>query len=111
MRRRGDDGRYRAGEEKIVSYIVAIHTISDPERFWSSSAEATPSLPPEVSLHATYPQPDGARAICLWEADSVDTVRELVDGVTGSYSSNEYFEVDPTHAGTRGLPTEASAVG
>jgi hypothetical protein len=98
-------------EAKIVSYVVAIHTISDPERFWSSAAEAAPNLPSGVSLHSTFPQHDGTRAICLWEADSVDRVRELVDGATGSFSSNEYFEVDAGHAGTRGLPTETSAVG
>jgi hypothetical protein len=94
---------------KIVSYIVAIHTITDPEPFWSSAAEAVPNLPAGISLHATYPQHDGTRAICLWEATSVDEIRDMVDAATGSYSSNDYFEVDPAHAGTFGLPSGASA--
>jgi len=93
-----------------MSYIVAIHTIADPELFWSSAAEAVPNLPAGISLHATYPQHDGTRAICLWEAASVDEIRGLVDSATGSFSSNDYFEVDPAHAGAFGLPSGASAV-
>jgi len=91
-----------------VTYIVAIHNIADPGRFWSSAAEATPNLPPGVSLHTTYPQRDGSRAVCLWEAESVDVVRKLVDGATGDASRNEFLEVDPEHAGAQGLPTRAS---
>jgi hypothetical protein len=81
--------------------VVAIHDISDPDRFWSG---ADPSkLPPGVALHATYPRADGARAVCLWEADSVDTIRNLVDEVAGDSSRNEFFEADPEHAGAVGL--------
>lgn len=91
-----------------MGYIVAIHDISDPDRFWSA---ADPSLiPPGVALHATYPREDGTRAVCLWEADSVDTVRDLIESATGDASRNEFFEVDPQHAGARGL-SAISAVG
>lgn len=84
-----------------MPYVVAIHDISDPDRFWSS-ADAS-KLPQGVALHATYPRADGSRAVCLWEADSVDTVRKLVDEVTGDASRNEFFEADPEHAGALGL--------
>jgi hypothetical protein len=90
-----------------LPYIVAIHDISDPDRFWSAADPE--ALPAGITLHATYPRGDGSRAVCLWEADSVDTVRDLVESVTGDASRNEFFEADPKHSGAKGL--SASAVG
>jgi hypothetical protein len=90
-----------------MPYIAAIHDVSDPERFWSGAAEAT--LPEGVKLHATYPQQDGSKAVCLWEADSIEAVRQVVEGGVGDSSRNQFFEVDPQHPGTRGLPTQSTA--
>ena len=39
---------------------------------------------------------------CLWEAETVDAVRDLVDSVVGQFSQNEYFEVSKETA--LGLP-------
>ena len=87
-------------------FIVAKHTISDPERFWGAVRTAVASPMPEgVRLHGTYPNPGGTEAVCLWEADSVDTVRGAVEQVSGDASRNEFFEVDPANA--IGLPGTA----
>lgn len=87
-------------------FIVAIHEISNPDGFWSA---ADPSLvPAEVTLHSTYPSSDSRRATCLWEADSVDAVRDVLEPILGEYSRNEYFEVDPQHPGVLGLPASAA---
>lgn len=91
-----------------MTYIVAIHHIADPERFWSA-ADPSAEFPPGITLHGTYPRADGSKAVCLWEADSVDSVQQLVDGSVGDYSKNEFYEVDAGHAGTRGLPASAVA--
>jgi hypothetical protein len=88
-----------------MAYIVAIHDISDPDRFWGAADLS--ALPSGVTLHASYPRGDGSRAVCLWEADSVDTVRDLVESVTGDASRNEFFEADSQHAGARGLSPAA----
>jgi hypothetical protein len=90
-----------------MSYIVAIHNISDPERFWGAAGASEP--PPGFTLHSSYPRTDGSRAVCLWEAESVDAVRDLIASVTGDASDNEFFEVDTRHAGLRGLPTATAA--
>jgi hypothetical protein len=90
-----------------MAYIVAIHDISDPEAFWGAASSA--ELPSGVKILSTYPQEDGSRAVCLWEADSVDTVRDAVNGLAGDFSHNEFFEVDPQHPGTTGLPTGVGA--
>ena len=52
---------------------------------------------------------DGTRAVCLWEADSVEKVRDVVDGAAGDISNNEFFEVDPGHPATSGLPVSSAA--
>lgn len=82
--------------------VVAIHSISDPERFFGGQLD----LPEGVSLNSVLPNGDGSRAVCLWEADSAATVEELVEGAAGEISDNEYFEVDVDNA--QGLPAAAN---
>jgi hypothetical protein len=79
-------------------HIVAIHQISDPETFWGGSLD----LPEGTTLHSAIPNGDGSRAVCVWESDSVDTVRDLVESAAGDISKNEYFEVNAQKA--QGLP-------
>ena len=81
-------------------HVIAIHSISDPDRFWSTSLET--EIPEGITLHTTAPNEDGSRAVCVWEADSVDAVRQLVDGTVGDVSQNEFFEVNAGNA--QGLP-------
>lgn len=81
-------------------YVSVIHTISDPDRFWSAAEEG--ELPQGVTLHSSFPNPDGSKAVCLWEGDSVDAVKEVIEGSVGEVSSNEYFTVNADKA--QGLP-------
>jgi hypothetical protein len=81
-------------------HIVAIHAISDPEKFWAAAADL--DLPEGTTLHSAIPNPDGSRAVCVWESGSVDTVRDFVESNVGEISSNEYFEVNAQNA--TGLP-------
>ena len=82
-------------------YVVVQHQIHDPAAFWSRVSQA-PELPAGVTLHSSYPSSDGSRAVCLWEADSVESVRSLVESVVGDLSTNDYFEVGAERA--MGLP-------
>ena len=45
---------------------------------------------------------DGSRGVCVFKSDSVDTVRNLVEGAAGAVSSNEYFAINEGSA--CGLP-------
>lgn len=86
-------------------YITAIHQITDPEKFWQTVRAHTPpaaGLPAGVVLHATFANGDGTKAVCLWQAKTVDTVRDLVDSALGQFSRNEFFEVSKETA--VGLP-------
>jgi len=82
-------------------FIIVNHTIRDAGRFWGDLRAA--GAPPEgTKVHQMLPSSDGASAVCLWEADSVDTVRSLVEKTVGSSSSNTFFAVDASNA--MGLP-------
>lgn len=86
-------------------YIVLIHDISDPEKFQTRAIESMPLIPADVRLHYSLPNRGGSRGVCLWEADSVETVKNVIENVAGlgEFSKNEYFEVDPSRPLTIGL--------
>ena len=73
-------------------YILVQHTISDPASFWNA-ADPT-ALSPKAKLHHTFPTPDGTRAVCVWETDTVEGLRSLLEPVIGRFSRNEYFAVE-----------------
>jgi hypothetical protein len=74
-------------------YVLVQHTISDPAKFWNM-ADPRDNLPPKVKLHHTFPTPDGTRAVCIWEAESVNAVRDYLEPLVGKASRNEYFTVE-----------------
>jgi hypothetical protein len=79
-------------------YVIAIHRVSDPEAFWGGQLD-----PPEgTELFVVAPSADGTRGVCLFKSDSVETVRNLVDGATGAISSNEFHPLNEANA--QGLP-------
>lgn len=82
-------------------HVVAIHDIKDPAKFWDLAQSAEP--PEGVTLVQTYPNPAGNRAICLWRADSVGTVKNVVESTMAGISENEFFEVNEANA--MGLPS------
>jgi hypothetical protein len=73
-------------------YIVVNHEINDASRFWATAQSATSNLPAGVRLHHTFPSVNGRRAVCVWEADSVDVVRNFLDAATAGMARNDYYE-------------------
>ena len=53
-----------------------------------------------------YPSRDRSAVECLWEADSLETLRQYVESVLGDSSEDEFFEVNADQA--RGLPQPAA---
>jgi len=74
-------------------HVVAIHTIRDPEAFFRA-IEAEP-LPRGMALHTTLPNEDSSRMVCLWEADTLEAVEQLVNRTVGEFSENEFYAVRP----------------
>jgi hypothetical protein len=79
-------------------YVVAIHSISDPDAFWGGKLD----LPEGTELPFVAPSSDGARGVCIFKSDSVDTVRKVVDGATGAIAKNEFYALNASNA--QGLP-------
>ncbi|HEY6652898.1 MAG TPA: hypothetical protein VI028_02105 [Solirubrobacterales bacterium] len=88
--------------------VVVQHRITDPEKFFSMDAEeVSGGGPPGVQGQQFYPSQDKTVAVCLWEADSIDAIRDYLDPATAGASENTYFEVDGERA--MGLPETATA--
>ena len=75
-------------------FVAVHHTISDPSTFWGAVRQAADALPDGLALHHCLPRSDGREAMCIWEADSVGTVRNFVEEGVGSASTNEYCPVE-----------------
>lgn len=77
-------------------YIIVEHEISNPRTFWDTAKTAT--LPSHLKLHQTFPNGEGTKAVCLWEAAGVDDVESFVESALGKVSKNSYFAVEAKNA-------------
>lgn len=76
-------------------FVAVIHRIHDPEGFQAAEAKALEAgLPTSVALPVHAATRDHRLGICIWEGESVAAVREVVEGVVGPYSNNEYSEME-----------------
>jgi hypothetical protein len=75
-------------------FVAVIHHIHDPEGFQAAEAKALEAgLPPHVGLPIHAATGDHTLGICIWEGESVDSVREVVEGAVGAWATNEYHEM------------------
>ena len=82
-------------------FIAINHDIHDAATFQRRAQNAMP--PPDgLHVHMFLPADDLSRAICLYEAATLESVREFVDGALGDASTNRYFPIAEDHA--IGLP-------
>src|SRR6266498_72252 len=89
-------GRGQAKGE--VMYVFTIHAVSDPEAFWGGKLD----LPEGTEQPIAWPSSDGTRGVCVFKSDSVNTVRNVVDGATGKISKNEFYAINA--GGALGCP-------
>jgi hypothetical protein len=88
-------------------HAVIHHTINDSAK-WEQSSQRIMSLieqrrlPKGLRALEYLPSVDGRKAVCVWETDSLNTLREFVDRETGGAARNDYFEVKVENA--IGLP-------
>lgn len=93
-------------------YVLVHHAIHDPKHFWSQAEQAIPNLPTDLKLHHTLTAKDGTRATCLWEAESVQAVRDFLEPALGSVSTNEYAPAENRDGiALPSQPAEADAAG
>ncbi len=87
-------------------YIVAEHMITNPDVFFVLAARVA-EAPSGINLLQFLPSISKDRAVCLWEAKSVDALKGFLDPLIGQSSRNTYYAVDSTKA--MGLPIKKSA--
>jgi hypothetical protein len=90
-------------------YVAVVHRVKDPQAMLSrGEGLGDPSNAPEGAIPRQFcPSKDLSAATCVWEADSIDTVRDYVDGTLGDSSEQSYFEINTEYA--QGLPEPATA--
>ncbi len=83
-------------------HVLAIHEIIDPEGFQAAEERLVNDLvetgwPAGVRDNPiTLYSPDHRHEYCLFTADSVGAVRDLIDATLGEpWSRNTYVEIDP----------------
>ena len=86
-------------------FVSVIHRIEDPDRFFTMAASA--AIPEDLRLPQYVSNADRTTTVCLWEAPSVQRVREFLEPLTVGICTNEYAEVDVSLSS--GLPA-ATAV-
>jgi len=75
-------------------FVTVIHRIHDPEGFQAAEDKALETgLPSSVALPIHAATGDHKLGICIWEGESVDAVRGVVEAAVGPYANNEYFEM------------------
>jgi hypothetical protein len=83
-------------------HVVAVTTISDNDRFWSSMKRAYAQLPGEARWTLAVVSTDGTMAVNVIVHDSIDSVRGLFEEHAGAFGATEYFVADAANA--VGLP-------
>jgi hypothetical protein len=89
-------------------YFVVHHHVVDRETFLATDPkDIGANAPAGVEVFHFLPANDASAADCLWQADSLDALRDYLDPATRGISENTYFEVDSRLA--MGVPQTAPA--
>lgn len=83
-------------------HVMAISTIADSGRFWSSLKKAHGQLPKGAKWTLAVASTDGSKAVNVIAYDSIDGVRSFFEPHAGPFATTEYFEADASNA--VGLP-------
>ncbi len=76
-------------------FVTVLHRIHDPEGFQAAEAKALEAgLPSNVALPIHAATHDHKFGVCIWEGESVASVRETVEAAVGAWADNEYYEMD-----------------
>ena len=76
-------------------FVTVIHRIHDPKGFQEAEAKALEAgLPDGVALPIHAASRDHRLGICIWEGESLEAVRAVVEGAVGLWADNEYSEME-----------------
>jgi len=94
-------------ERDTIMIIAVHHMINNPDRWEQATIRIKAlsdqnQLPKGLKGLMFLPGMDGHLADCLWEANSLEGLKDYLDREIGSGAKNEYFQVD--EASAFGLP-------
>lgn len=84
-------------------YVLALHETQDRDKAWEIAKDFSP--PEGFTLHFTIAADEGRRVICLWEAESVAAVQQLLDEGFGAVVHNEAYAVSEEYVTEAGFPS------
>ena len=87
-------------------FIVVEHTITNPDVFFGLAPRVA-EAPSGINALQFFPSVNKDRAVCLWEAKSVDALKGFLEPLSAQSSRNTYYTVDSAKA--IGLPSKKSA--
>jgi len=87
-------------------FVSVIHRISDPDGFSEMVSANAGKEPSDLRLPQFIASEDRRTMVCLWEAPSVERVKDFLEPLSHGLCTNEYAAVDL--AASRGLPTTES---
>jgi DNA polymerase/3'-5' exonuclease PolX len=83
-------------------FIGVQHKITDTAKWQEITSTLQERVPAGCKPLTYMPSIDCTKANCLWEADSVNSVKTFLEGEIGGCSTNEYYQIDSNTA--IGLP-------
>jgi hypothetical protein len=84
--------------EEGVMHLGVVHTIRDRAAWDSVVFDESLEFPPGFELLGSVTQDDVSRAICIWDAPSVDALQRMLDEMLGAASVNDCFVADPARS-------------
>jgi hypothetical protein len=88
-------------------FVVVEHTITDPDAFFALAARVA-EAPSGIKGLQFFPSIGKDRAVCLWQAKSIEALKSFLEPLSAQSSRNTYYEVDSTKAmGLSNLATAA----
>lgn len=83
-------------------FIVVQHDITNKDAFFGAAHEIVDDVPAGIKPIQFLPSTDSKKAVCLWDAKSVDAVKNYLEPKIGKTAKNTYYAVDSKVA--MGLP-------
>jgi hypothetical protein len=87
-------------------FVVIEHAITNSDEFFGLLPKVA-EAPSGIKALQFFPSTTKDRAVCLWEAKSLDDLKGFFEPLSAQSSRNTYYAVDGTKA--MGLPTVAAA--
>jgi hypothetical protein len=86
-------------------FVLVEHTITNSDAFFGLVSKVG-EAPSGLKSIQFLPSINRDRAVCLWEANSVDALKGFLEPLSAQCSRNAYYTVDSKNA--IGLPSVAS---